>query len=136
MNDSGGQDRRLSLALALVGVAALILVSVPSLAAFKPPCFFRAISGLYCPGCGTTRAVSAVLGGDLVTAARMNPLLLLLGPMLGYVLLRDSLGVLGVLQPPARSAGVWVPVALAVTVVLFWVLRNVPVWPFSLLAPG
>ena len=31
----------------------------------KYPCFFYYITGIYCPGCGGTRAVKALLRGDI-----------------------------------------------------------------------
>ena len=40
-----------------------------------PPCPLRALTGLYCPGCGSTRTLHALLHGDLATAMAMNPLL-------------------------------------------------------------
>lgn len=38
------------------------------------PCFFHALTGLPCPGCGMTRAVSALLQGDWHRAMRYHPL--------------------------------------------------------------
>ncbi len=36
-------------------------------------CMFHAVTGLYCPGCGGTRAVLALLHGDLVRSLRYHP---------------------------------------------------------------
>ena len=38
------------------------------------PCVFHAALGVECPGCGTTRAWLAALGGDLSSAFKYNPL--------------------------------------------------------------
>lgn len=40
------------------------------------PCLFRAITGLYCPGCGGTRAVLALLTGHPVKSFLYHPLVL------------------------------------------------------------
>ncbi len=40
------------------------------------PCVFRELTGLYCPGCGGTRAVKAMLKGDLVSSFLYHPLIL------------------------------------------------------------
>ena len=37
-------------------------------------CIFRAVLGIECPGCGTTRAWLAALCGDLASAFAYNPL--------------------------------------------------------------
>lgn len=46
------------------------------LRAFVPrfPCFFSAVLGFYCPGCGGTRAASALIHGDLLKALWYHPL--------------------------------------------------------------
>lgn len=38
-----------------------------------PPCLFRFVTGLPCPGCGGTRAFTAVLQGDLIHAFFYHP---------------------------------------------------------------
>ena len=52
-----------------------------------PPCPFKAIYNFYCPSCGNTRSVSALLHGDLLTSLRYNiiPVLLLLFGLLAYI---------------------------------------------------
>jgi len=47
---------------------------------FYPACYFHAITGLYCPGCGALRATHQLLHGHFVAAARLNLLLLLCLP--------------------------------------------------------
>lgn len=37
------------------------------------PCTFHQLSGLYCPGCGGTRAVRALLEGDLISCLIYHP---------------------------------------------------------------
>lgn len=39
---------------------------------FLPQCMLRKISGFYCPGCGNTRSVIALLKGDILTSLRYN----------------------------------------------------------------
>lgn len=54
-------------------VALVVLIDVPL-------CGFKALFGLPCPGCGMTRALSALLGGDIVSAFRFHPLVFVLLP--------------------------------------------------------
>lgn len=41
---------------------------------FSGECGFRIRNGIYCPGCGGTRALIALLEGDLIQSFRYNPL--------------------------------------------------------------
>lgn len=55
------------------------------------PCLFHELTGLYCPGCGGTRAVKALLRGELVTSFFYHPVVIytavvLLGILLLYAI--------------------------------------------------
>jgi hypothetical protein len=52
-----------------------------------PPCPFYTIYNLYCPACGNTRSVNALLQGDILLSLHYNiiPILLILTLMLGYI---------------------------------------------------
>ncbi len=47
------------------------------------PCVIRTVTGLKCPGCGMSRALSAMLTGHFKTAAEYNILSVTLLPLLG-----------------------------------------------------
>ena len=40
------------------------------------PCLFQTLTGLYCPGCGGTRAIRSLLKGDLRMSFQYHPLVL------------------------------------------------------------
>lgn len=42
---------------------------------YRIPCLFHLATGLYCPGCGTTRALTALTAGDLNAAFNYNQLI-------------------------------------------------------------
>lgn len=103
---------------------------------FGPSCFFLKLTGLHCPGCGMTRAVRAVLRGEMSQAFWLNPLGMILMPLIGVGLVIEILGRVRGRPFPFRLAvgvrGVW---CIAGIVMVFWILRNLPYWPFCLLAP-
>ena len=47
----------------------------PTSSRFYPQCTFHQITGLLCPGCGTTRALHALLHGRIAEAFAFNPML-------------------------------------------------------------
>ena len=57
-------------AASAVGLKPLWLALAPHLR----PCVFHSLTGIPCPTCGTTRAATAFLHGDLLAAAAANPL--------------------------------------------------------------
>ena len=40
------------------------------------PCLFHRLTGLYCPGCGGTRAINYLLHGQIVKSIQYHPLVL------------------------------------------------------------
>lgn len=69
-------------AVAVAAAAGLVLVAVvdPNEPGHYPPCPLLALTGLYCPGCGTLRALHALAHGDLGAALGLNPLAVALIP--------------------------------------------------------
>lgn len=106
----------------------------PGGTAWLPPCPFHVLTGLSCPGCGSTRAMHYLVHGQLVAAMRMNPLMVLAVPAIAYGLICEVAALHGRrLRPISRSP--WVAWGCAIALVAFAVARNIPAYPFTLLAP-
>jgi hypothetical protein len=67
---------------AALKTAALLFAVALVLGSGLVPCAFARVTHLPCPGCGSTRAVVALLHGDLAGVLHMNPL----GPVMALVL--------------------------------------------------
>lgn len=124
--------------VSLVGFAcALIMVFLwdPATSSLFPPCPFHALTDYHCPGCGSLRATHRLMHGRVWDAFRLNPLMVLSLPLLGYAVLSSRWRRLQipVVVSFTRQA-IW-PWTIFVVILLYWGLRNVPVEPFSWLAP-
>jgi hypothetical protein len=124
-------------ALAGTGVYALgVLVVDP----FKPHtigCPIHGITGVWCPGCGSTRAADMLLHGDVLSSLSYNMLVLpallaLAWWWIGWALAARQ-GERPRWAPSPTTLPAWVPHAIGAGVVLFGVARNVPL--FASLAP-
>ena len=99
-----------------------------------PPCPFLSVTGLYCPGCGSTRCLHALAHFDLGAAFAMNPLLVVSLPLLGILVLGTAsirVKLPGVVERLVADPRFWLWLLVA-----YWILRNLPWPPFSWLAPG
>lgn len=132
--------RRRPLCLAMLTACALAVIMLrlfdPATSGIFPPCPVHYLTGWYCPGCGSLRAIHQLLQGNLRAAWALNPLTLILLPFLSYDLVSTALLELrghGLPQPFLRAN--WIR-ALCVAIILFGIARNLPMYPFDLLAPG
>ncbi len=65
------------LAGGLAAAAGAAYIMIPLLINFGYRCPFQAVTGLNCPGCGSSRALFALQHGHLWEAFTLNPLLLI-----------------------------------------------------------
>lgn len=135
---SGQGALRLSAAAgsaALVGGSAVVAYFDPTQAHFFPVCPLYSLTGFACPGCGLTRGFHALFHGDISTAIHFNALIPMWAVIFGVVLISLVLFVIrGRGLPFGRISPHWLWV-LASVLVVFGILRNLPVYPFSLLYP-
>ena len=114
-------------AAAAAGVAALLAVVDPYEAGHYPSCPFLAVTGFYCPGCGSLRAIHDLAHGDPGGALSRNPLtvVVLVGLAIAWGVWARRLWrgrQRTWAAPPVLLYG------LLTLVLAFWALRNVPGW--------
>lgn len=100
----------------------------------SPGCLFHRLTGWDCPGCGATRSTFALLKGDFLAAWKLNPmycLLLLVGVLAIFAMLHARSRGQSVVGLRVGTRTMWTFLGLLVA---FGIFRNIPVWPFSLLA--
>jgi hypothetical protein len=123
--------------LAAIAAAVVMLRAFdPATSGLFPPCPFRYLTGWYCPGCGSLRALHQLLLGNFTAAWALNPLAIVLMPFLAYGTASYALfEIHGQHLPRLFLPAVWIRVLCAV-IILFGIARNIPLHPFELLAPG
>lgn len=77
----------LILPMFLVFLVAVFRKEIYSLSNILPACLFYNLYNLYCPACGITRSIRALLQGDFLLSLRYHiaPILLLVTGLLGYI---------------------------------------------------
>ena len=98
-------------------------------------CPFHMLTGLYCPGCGTLRGLHYLAHGNFLKFINCNPLAFLSIPFLVYsfcVFFYKEITGKELKNFFIRPFFIWLLLAI---ILIFWVLRNIPKYPFSILAP-
>jgi len=125
------------LGLVAAALAVFLYHGWPGMNLWWPGCTFYRATGWYCPGCGMSRALRALMHRRYAAAFGYNPLMMTVLPA---VVLGMGLEVLAWVRGPGRRTprlrvGPRVVIGFVVVVVAYWVLRNLPWRPFTLLAP-
>jgi hypothetical protein len=123
-----------TLAAATAGTAILLAADPNAPGSRFPPCMFHLLTGYWCVSCGLTRALHALVHGDLRRAFAMNPLAMATLPLMPAMVLWSWGWQPARLRPLMRV--VMEPRLWLVLLPAYWVARNLPWFPFRLLAPG
>ncbi len=130
--------KRLLIALSLLVLGVIMVFYFnynPSDYNLFPKCPFYTMTGLYCPGCGSQRAIHQILHGHILKGLSHNFLIILLIFVLScdaIILLMNSIlkrKLKNILHKPI------ITYLILALVILFWFLRNIDLYPFSILAP-
>lgn len=100
-------------------------------------CTFHDITGWQCPGCGGQRAFYYLLHGEFLLALRHNLLIIIILPILlsCYFVIGQIFLVGNKKYTKLLNLKPWYAYAFLIIMLLFFLLRNIPVFPFTLLAP-
>ena len=108
------------LVLIIIGILLIILMFKYNIGI---PCIFHEITGLYCPGCGATRAIASLLKLDFYQALRYNLIIIISIPLfIVYLLYKRKDEIPNIIL-----------YLYLCTIVIFGILRNISY--FSFLAP-
>jgi hypothetical protein len=126
-------------ACACAGASTFLFLVDPNRHSVYPSCLLFRATGIYCAGCGATRALYALLHGDILRAIHDNALFVGALPFIA--------GFLGVYLWQAWRENAWPDRTLEprslvrngagifLLMLVFMALRNIPGAPFDLLRP-
>ena len=121
------------------GVAALCLATIlvlflcdPVRVPIYPQCLFHQVTGLDCPGCGSLRALHALLHGQIVAALRFNAFVVLSLPLFAWLGLDFLRRKKTASSLQIRPVWLWLYLGALVT---FGIVRDLPAPLFVAFAP-
>lgn len=128
--------RHLIIFLIIVGIIFIYTSINPNKVDFLPKCPFFVISGLYCPGCGSQRATHQLLNFNFLGVLKNNILY-----VFGIIIISYHFSILAIQKFSNKEVYNYIyhpktPIIILIFILLFWVLRNIPCYPFNLLAPN
>ncbi len=126
----------IGLLIVFIGLAVLFFVLDPAKHNLFPRCLFNSITGYYCPGCGSQRAIHSLLHLDFAGVVSYNFLFIPAFLLIFYHYLHPILNWFLNWKLPNIFYFKSTPWIIFGFVIAFWVLRNLPFFPFSVLAPG
>lgn len=116
------------LAIAALMVFGFIYYAVdPTSSAVFPQCGFLTLTGYKCPGCGSQRAIHALLNGDVAAAFRYNAMLFIAVPWILLCLFAETQRVRNPRLYARLHPSVLIWLFLAI-VLAWWLLRNIFNW--------
>lgn len=98
---------------------------------YMPPCIFHAVTSLYCPGCGGTRACLYLLHGDILRSFICHPFVIYSAAICGWFLISQTIERVSNhrirIGMRYRDIYLWIAVAI---VVLNFIVKNVALIAF------
>ncbi|GAB19958.1 hypothetical protein GOEFS_098_00240 [Gordonia effusa NBRC 100432] len=99
----------------------------------SPICPTKLLFGINCPGCGSLRAIYSLMHGDVVAAVHFNAVGVLCIALLLWAFGAYCLGLWRGRRVRSWQHHRWMAMILLVVVGIWFVIRNIPVYPFTAL---
>lgn len=129
------KSKKILMLLLLLVIAFFYFAINPNQVDFMLKCPLYNTTGVFCPGCGSQRAFHNLLHGNF-SAALQNNLMLILGLIgLAYhygIQISNHYFKTHFKSIFKNKKIVFFVISL---LIIFWIVRNLPVYPFTLLAP-
>ncbi len=123
-----------------IGIVLLIILCLyyfynPGLETYFPKCPFYSVTGLYCPGCGSQRALHQLLHFNILETLNYNALY-----VIGLSSIIYNVSIKGINKYYHKKYYNYLyhpktPIIIGIIITTFWISRNIPYTPFCYLAP-
>jgi len=120
----------------LIAMVFLYYFINPSDVDFLPKCILYTTTGIYCPGCGSQRATHHLLNFNILGLLQQNIFYFIVLLMMGYHLVITSINLFLKKHLYNYIYHPKTPIIFLIFLILFWIVRNIPYFPFNLLAPS
>jgi hypothetical protein len=118
------------------GILIVLFFLHPEESVLFPRCPLNAFTGLYCPGCGSQRAIHSFLHLQFGDAVSYNILVFPAALLILYHYVHDWLNRRFRWRLPNILYMKHTPWIILAVVIVFWIMRNIPFEPFTWLSPG
>ncbi|NEW77847.1 MAG: DUF2752 domain-containing protein [Gelidibacter sp.] len=122
--------------VSVIGLVIFYYFINPKEVNFLPKCPLYSVTGFYCPGCGSQRATHHLLNFNIFGVLQQNVLYLISLLILGYHFVVTGINSLFKKNIYNYVYHPKTPLIILAIIVVFWILRNIPIYPFNLLAPN
>jgi hypothetical protein len=113
---------KILVAAAICVVATILYTYNPLSVSFYPRCPSKWLTGYDCPGCGTLRALHALLHGNIANAWSYNPALFFAIPAIIFFSLSTHYAKGSLAE--RICTGRYTPFVIFVAVIAWWICRN------------
>ena len=126
LNTKCYKNRMIQTLAVIIGLVAGIIVYVSffTVTGIGVPCIFHSITGMLCPGCGMTHAMSSIAQGKLLEAIGYNALSLTVCPFLAMFLLVRAFKFIKTGQEEFSVIEILFLIICLVICVWYFLLRN------------
>ena len=111
--------------LLIGGTAVLIYFKLILPNVEMPPCVAFSILGLYCPGCGGTRAVEALFHGQIIKSLWYHPLVLYGTVLYGTFMLTHTMAKMKIPGVRGMKFHNWYIYGAVILLFANWIIKNI-----------
>lgn len=111
-------------AISFFGILFMVIMKI-NVSDIIGPCMFHAITGLYCPGCGGTRAVISFIKCDFIRSFYYHPVVPYAGFMYILFMIRGTIAMFSKEKYPyMKFSFIYIYIGIAIIIVQF-IIKNI-----------